>query len=167
MVASPPRDEPRLVANVGALALFRERVGVWLSFTGAAYYKAYASELNRRGSKPSWVTAMAIIDQHPGITQSELGRYMAVNRASAMALAVEMEEAGLACRTLLPGRNKTALSLTEKGRASLEEGCHIEERLSQALLKDFTTEETKAFVRQLKLIERALQAWGDARPADA
>jgi DNA-binding MarR family transcriptional regulator len=162
MALPPQRDEPRLVANVGALERFRERAGVWLSVTGSAYYKAYAAELARLGLKPSWITATAIVQQHPGITQSELGRYLAVNRASAMALAVEMEDAGLVVRTLMAGRNKTALSLTPQGAAVLDQGCRVEEGLSKAVLKDLTEEERRVLVRQLERIEEVLQSF---RPA--
>jgi DNA-binding MarR family transcriptional regulator len=152
-----PHNEPRLVANVGSLELFRERLGVWLSFTGNAYYKAYARALGEKGLKPSWVTAMAIIQQEASITQSGLGRFMAVNRASAMAMAIEMEDAGLVTRTLQTGRNKTALSLTSKGESALAEGCRTEEALSAAVTASLGTEALETLVDTLKTIEIALQ----------
>jgi DNA-binding MarR family transcriptional regulator len=157
MTMAQTPDKNRLVADVAAIPLLRDRLGVWLSFTGAAYYKRYAAELGRQGLKPSWITALAIIQHWPGITQSALGRRMAINRASAMALSVGMEEARLVQRTPLSGRNQVGLALTVRGSAMLEEGCRTEAALSAAVLERVDEGEKQVLLRLLQRIEQALQ----------
>jgi DNA-binding MarR family transcriptional regulator len=156
----------RLVADVAAIPSLRNRPGVWLSFAGAAFYKRYAAELGREGLKPSWITALAIVQYSPGITQSAMGRWMAINRASAMALSVSIEEAGLLIRTPLSGRNQMALALTERGEAMLEKGCEIEDKLTKTVLKSIGEMDRQVFIDCLKRIEQALAQSGTVAVSD-
>lgn len=135
-----------------SIARFRDSTGVWLTFAGSAYYSLYRSRLAPLGIKPSWVTALAIIEQRPNITQSALGRELRINRASAMATCTQMEDVGLIVRTALAGRNQTGLTLTSLGRARLDASCEIEDTLAQTLLQDIARSDRQAFVKVLRAV---------------
>lgn len=145
------QSTPR-VPDADAIARFRERPGVWLTFAGAAVYQLYRSRLVPIGVKPGWVTAMAIIEQRPNITQSALGRELRINRASAMATCMRMEDAGLVIRTPLKGRNQTGLCLSVRGVESLGAACAIEAAMIDQLLEGVAKPEREALVDLLRLI---------------
>jgi DNA-binding MarR family transcriptional regulator len=151
MNALLPQEKPRS-PDAESIDRFRERPGVWLTFAGLAAYDLYRSRLVPIGLKPSWVTALAIIEQRPNITQSALGRDLCVNRASAMATSTQLESAGLILRTPLQGRNQTGLSITAEGRRRLDDACQIEESMMEALLKGISGRERKAFVDLLRTV---------------
>ena len=131
---------PHRVPDISKIEPFRERLGVWLSYAGSAYYQAYREALKPVRLRPSWVTALAFITRQPGITQSQLGRFMAINRASAMALAANLESEGLVSRTPAQGRNQTILALTPQGATALREACDIETALTGRIMANFDTQ---------------------------
>ncbi|WP_298287957.1 MarR family winged helix-turn-helix transcriptional regulator [Novosphingobium sp.] len=140
------------VPDADAILRFRNSPGVWLTFAGAAVYELYSSRLSPIGLKPSWVTAMAIIEQQPNITQSALGRELRINRASSMATCARMEEVGLVVRTPLKGRNQTGLCLSEEGLGRFKEACSIENALIDELLQGIAQPERHALIDLLRLI---------------
>lgn len=137
------------VPDPSRIRLFRNRPGVWLTIAGSAYLELYAERLAPLGLRPHLVTALAIVAERPGITQSALARALAINRASAMATATGLETAGLFVRSSLPGRKATALHLTPKGHAHLIEACALETELTGLLLGDIPASEMAIFLQTL------------------
>jgi len=150
MEGRPSRS--RRVPDAGAIAAFRERPGVWLTFAGSAYLSLYADRLEPLGLKPNWVTALAIVAEHPGITQSALGRALTINRASSMAVAALLESAGFLVRLPLPGRKQTALKLTETGLQRLVEACAIEDDLRRITFDRLPPDQLALLLDTLKTI---------------
>jgi len=140
------------VPDADAITRFRGSPGVWLTFAGSAVYELYSSRLVPIGLKPGWVTAMAIIEQQPNITQSALGRELRINRASSMATCTRMEAVGLVIRTPLKGRNQTGLRLSDKGLERFEEACAIEAQMIDQLLQGVTKPEREELIDVLRLI---------------
>ncbi|WP_421848598.1 MarR family winged helix-turn-helix transcriptional regulator [Marinomonas sp.] len=153
------KEKNQLVAQVADVHLidkFSDRPGVWLSVTGSAYYQLYSQALSDIGLKPSWVTALALIEQFAGITQSELGRKLKINRASAMALATAMNDSDLITRTKLAKLNQTALNLSETGLNKLTQACDIETNISNQILENIDKMEREKFVTLLKELYRLM-----------
>lgn len=140
------------VPDADAISRFRDSPAVWLTFAGSAVYELYSSLLEPIGLKPSWVTAMAIIEQRPNITQSGLGRELRINRASSMATCARMEETGLVIRTALKGRNQTGLNLSENGRKKLDDACNIEREMIEKLLEGIPSINRNSLIEMLRLI---------------
>lgn len=147
-------DISTYVPDADGIIRFRDRIGVWLSFAGAGFYAAYRDRLVPLGLRPSWVTALAIIDQHPGISQAALGRQLCVNRASAMATSVLLAEAGLVSRKSLPGRNRTGLTITTAGSERLNEACAVEEDMTARLMEGVSDEDRAVFFSVLRSMAR-------------
>jgi DNA-binding MarR family transcriptional regulator len=140
------------VPDAQSIAMFRDRPGVWLSFAGSAFLSLYAEELGPLEMKPGWVTAMAIIAERPGITQSALARALRINRASSMALAATLESLGYISRKAAPGRNQVQLGLLALGQARLENACAVEDNLTARIFGCLSDDELPAFVTILKRI---------------
>jgi len=140
------------VPDADAISRFRGSPAVWLSFAGSAVYELYSSRLESIGLKPGWVTAMAIIEQHPSITQSALGRELRINRASSMATCTRMEAVGLVIRTPLKGRNQTGLCLSDMGVELFEQALAMEAVMSDQLLLGIAKPERDALIEMLRLI---------------
>lgn len=149
---TPSKSEIARVPDAEAIAGFRDRPGVWLTFAGSAFLMLYAERLLPLGLKPHWIIAMAVIAEQPRITQSALARALRINRASAMALSVTLENSGYVSREALPGRKQTALSLTSLGERKLVEAYTIEEDLVVATMDWLDAEQRSIFVSVLKRV---------------
>jgi len=157
----------RRVPDAGAIAAFRERPGVWLTFAGSAYLSLYAERLQPLGLKPNWVTALAIVAEHPGITQSALGRALTINRASAMAVSALLESAGFLLRLPLPGRKQTALKLTDTGLQRVEEACAIEDGLRRMTFDRLPPDQVALLLETLKAITALANGVAPEHDSDA
>lgn len=142
------------VADAHLIDRFSGTPGVWITMTGAAFYSLYYERLKAIDLKPALVTALGFIEQFPGITQSELGRKLKINRASAMAVANSLCELGLIEKSQLAKLNQSSLALTSLGELRLLEACEIEEKISEQVLCDMEQEERDALVQTLKRIAR-------------
>ena len=69
---------------------------------------------------PARVTALALLYMNPGCHQSELGRALAINRASAMKLVNSLARQGLVERREGRDRRSKALHITPAGERVLE-----------------------------------------------
>lgn len=145
------RDNGR-VPDAQAIEGFRDRPGVWLTFAGSAFLMAYAERLLPLNLKPHWIIAMAIISERPRITQSALSRALRINRASAMALSVTLEDAGYVSREALAGRKQTALALTTLGRCKLTDAYAISDDLAVTTMDWLDAEQKSEFLNVLKRV---------------
>jgi len=140
------------VADVAAIDRFASHIGVWLTYSGAAFYDRYKDLLVDIGLKPPWVTALAFVEQYPDITQSDLGRKLSINRASAMALAASLEEAKLVEREKGGLKNQACLRLTKVGLERLTAACRVEAELSAYLFAGISKQQTAELLALLKQI---------------
>lgn len=112
----------------------------------------YAERLVPLKLKPHWIVAMAIISEQPHITQSALARALRINRASAMAQSVTLEDLGYVAREALLGRKQTALTLTSLGQQKLVEAYAISDDLVAATMDWLDPETRTIFVNVLKRV---------------
>ena len=145
-------SENARVPDAEAIAGFRDRPGVWLTFAGSAFLMLYAERLLPLNLKPHWIIAMAIISERPRITQSALARALRINRASAMALSVTLEDSGYVSREALPGRKQTALTLTDIGQQKLVDAYAISDALVTATMDWLDAETRSIFINVLKRV---------------
>lgn len=80
------------------------------------------------------VSAMMVITANPGITASQLGRVLDIQRANMVPLVARIEEAGLLVRAPLDGK-RHSLALTEAGKLRLERAVKVIEAFEASLLE--------------------------------
>lgn len=79
------------------------------------------------------VSALMIIAANPGITASQLGRMIDVQRANMVPLIARIEAAGLIARRPLDGKSHS-LELTEAGKARLAQAQSVIDAFEESLL---------------------------------
>jgi DNA-binding MarR family transcriptional regulator len=98
---------------------------------------ATLAELNRRLAhlklRHSDVAFLMLIDHRPGITQSDAGRVLDIQRANMVAFVARLEERGWVQRKRTDGRSQ-GLSLTAAGRALLSKANTEVEAFEETLL---------------------------------
>ena len=84
---------------------------------------AALTDLNRRlaplGLRHAGVAMLMLIEARPGITQSQAGRILDIQRANMVAFVARLEALGVIRRKPVDGRSQ-ALELTSRGRVVLE-----------------------------------------------
>ena len=75
-----------------------------------------ADALHPLGLRPAEASVLQTIDTNPGITQSEVGRMLAIKRANMAPLIAGLEARGLIGREPMNGRSQ-ALNSTSEGKA--------------------------------------------------
>ena len=84
---------------------------------------AALADLNRRlaplGLRHAGVAMLMLIEARPGITQSQAGRILDIQRANMVPFVVRLETLGVIRRKRVDGRSQ-ALELTSRGRVLLE-----------------------------------------------
>ena len=84
---------------------------------------AALADLNRRlaplGLRHAGVAMLMLIEARPGITQSQAGRILDIQRANMVPFVVRLETLGVIRRKRVDGRSQ-ALELTGRGRVLLE-----------------------------------------------
>lgn len=79
------------------------------------------------------ISALILIDANPGITASQLGRAIDIQRANMVPLLKKLEDAGQLSRAPIDGKSQ-GLSLTDTGKAKLADGLTVIEAFEAELL---------------------------------
>lgn len=123
-------------------AALAELIGYHLHLTDLVALRDARAALAELQTTPAKVTALAFIRDDPGCDQSSLGRFLEVNRASAMKLVNSLQDRGLVERREGRDRRSNGLYLTAEG-----------EEAFKAMVAALVTAESR-LIRQLTLPER-------------
>jgi len=97
------------------------------------------------------VSILLQIDANPDITQSDIGRILAIKRANMAPMTAALQERGFLDRVAADGRSQS-LRLTERGRTICNE---VRDRISRheaRFLPDISPAEREALIEMLALI---------------
>lgn len=95
-------------------------LGYALKRASAAMMADFSNIPRMAGIRPTRFAALKMIGERPGLTASELGRLLNIQRANMVPLLSELEGKGWIARTAVPGdRRAAALSLTRAGKLLL------------------------------------------------
>lgn len=97
------------------------------------------------------MSVLMVIEENPGITQSEIGRILAIQRTNMVPLTTQLERRQLIRRGATTGRAQ-ALRLTASGRALVRE-CRKRIAAHEArFLADLPAPQRDALLQQLRLV---------------
>lgn len=105
--------------------------GYSLRRAAAAMMAEFSTRLEPLGLRFADVSALLLVEANPGITASQLGRMLDIQRANMVPLVARVEKAGLLVREPLDGKSN-GLRLTAGGQARLVE--------AHALIDKFETD---------------------------
>lgn len=105
--------------------------------------------LARHEISPARVTALLLIRDNQGCTQTALGEVLSVNRSSAMKLVNYLEGRGLVRREAGADLRANALQLTEEGEALVDEYLAALRQADERMLRSLTEEEGRMLIALL------------------
>lgn len=122
--------------------------GYALRRVSAALMSRLAARLARLDLRPAEATVLLVIAANPGVTQSEIGRFLGIVSANMAPLAARLAERDLIIRQAVDGRSQ-GLTLSEAGRRTAQRARSIMDDLEAELLARIPKADCAAFMRVL------------------
>lgn len=126
------------------------RLGYQLHRFDVSMMSSLFEELATLGLTPTRATALTFIALHPGCDQSELGRALGMNRASAMSMVNALVALGAVERRSGRDRRSNALHLTEIGARLQDEFLQLSAEHEEKSFAALTPEERAEFERLIR-----------------
>lgn len=108
--------------------------GFALRRAASAMMAEFALRIEPLGLRVADVSALLVIGANPGLTASQLGRALDIQRANMVPLVARLEDAGLIVRSPLDGKSHS-LALTDAGEARLAEARAVIDRFETWLVE--------------------------------
>jgi DNA-binding MarR family transcriptional regulator len=122
--------------------------GYALRRVSAAFMARLAERLSRLDLRPADATVLLVIGANPGVTQSEIGRLLAIASANMAPLAARLADRDLIVREAVDGRSQ-GLTLSDAGRRIAQKARSIIDDLEADLLERIPAAERAPFLKVL------------------
>lgn len=109
------------------------------------------TELAKLDVKVTEMSVLMIIGANPGITQSEVSRVLAIQRANMVPLVTQLEKRGAVCKAVATGRAQ-ALRLTPAGQTLMRKCQKSITQHEKRFLKDTSKTQREALIKTLRLV---------------
>tara|TARA_E500000318_G_scaffold93358_1_gene92415 strand:- start:589 stop:1068 length:480 start_codon:yes stop_codon:yes gene_type:complete len=147
-------DQPKL-RGLSTDSPLRGFVGYNLKRAYMSIHSDFVASLTHIDLKPTTFSALAIINENPDISQTDLARALAMERSNIVVMVDELQTRGLIVRNKVPtDRRVYALRTTAKGIELFAEASRAVQRHEEKLLEDFNPEERDLLVRMLIRIQK-------------
>ena len=112
-----------------ALGPLGDRLGYILRRAQIAIFEDFIAAFERYDIRPAQYSMLTIIEQNPGLTQTQVAEALGIKKTNFVAIVDAFEKRGLVRRDATPGdRRSHALFLTEEGKALLRKLHRVAER---------------------------------------
>lgn len=106
-------------------------------------------------------TALTLIADNPGLSQSQLAQAMAVERPNLVVIVDELETRGLISRDRVPTDRRTyALTITPEGQTLLAQATKAVHEHENAIMGGLSEPEERALIETLNRIENSVRGRG-------
>ena len=131
----------------------KDIVGFHIRLAHGAAYRHFAETFSEIELTQKQVSALWLVDLHPGIAQTGLAQLMRMDRATTMAIVNRLQKRGLLVRgkSEHDGRKQT-LNLTEAGRETLVQAKEAISQHERWLKSRVTKKEVKSLIEMLSRI---------------
>lgn len=130
-------------------------VGYQFQRANLLFMAAAEERLREFGVSPARFSALLLIRDNPGCTQSALGNALAVNRSSAMKITNHLQELGFVSREQSEDARANALRLTPMGEKALSQMIAAVREVDTAVLSSLSADERAEFLRLLHKVRSA------------
>lgn len=155
--AMPSEDDASL--SVGPIG---DIVGFHIRLAHGAVYRHFTDTFSALGLTQKQVSVLWLIDDHPGIAQTDLGRLLQMDRATVMAIVNRLQAREMLVRGASElDRRRQTLTLTPAGRAALGQAREAILSHERWLKGRFTDAEVQMLVALLTRIHGASPARPD------
>ena len=112
-------DRPKLTVLSGSIGYLIRRAQL-------AVFDDFIRSFAAVGLRPAQFSVLAIVEENPGLKQSEIAAALGIQRTNFVAMMDELEQRGLATRTPSKSdRRSYAVKLTPEGRALLKQALDL------------------------------------------
>lgn len=148
-------DQDTQLTDLSTDSPLRGFVGYNLKRAYMSLHSDFVASLTHLDLKPTTFSALAIINENPDISQTDLARALSMERSNIVVMVDELQSRGLIVRNKVPtDRRVYALRTTTKGVSLFYEASLAVQRHEEKLLKDFSPEERDLLVRMLIRIQQ-------------
>ena len=135
-----------LLPSLLGYALRRAQVAVFQNFTDVVG----ASELT-----PGQFGVLVVIDANPGLSQTQLGNALGIDRSTVVAVIDRLESRGLVARQPAPNdRRSHALHLSDSGKATLRRLTERVRAHERQIARDLSADDQARLVELLRRVAR-------------
>lgn len=121
-----PAEDMHEEIDVGPLS---RMIGYALRRAQLAVFDDFIASLAELNLRPAQFSVLLLLDRAPGSTQSAVAESLGIKRANFVAMMDELEDRGLAERTVSPSDKRShAIFLTENGRKTLDRARALAQR---------------------------------------
>ena len=142
---------PAPVENAGPSNPLEQLLGYQLRRASQAMMADLGTELADLDLKVTEMSVLMVIEENQDITQSEIGRVLAIQRANMVPLTTQLERRGLLRKGVTTGRAQ-ALRLTPAGRALMRECRKRVARHEARFLAGIGKAQREALLRHLRMV---------------
>jgi len=151
-----PNDKPsRNGAGAISLGLLTSLLGYHLRRAQVAAFQNFAEVVGPSELTPGQFGVLVVIDANPGLSQTQLGNALGIDRSTVVAVIDRLESRGLVTREPSPNdRRSHALHLSGAGAEAL---ARLTERVrahERTIARDLTAEEQAALIALLGKLAR-------------
>lgn len=148
-------DQDTQLTDLSTDSPLRGFVGYNLKRAYMSLHSDFVASLTHLDLKPTTFSALAIINENPDISQTDLARALSMERSNIVVMVDELQSRGLIVRNKVPtDRRVYALRTTTKGVSLFYEASLAVQRHEEKLLEDFSPEERDLLVRMLIRIQQ-------------
>jgi DNA-binding MarR family transcriptional regulator len=152
-----PSDKPSRAGggNAVGLGMLSSLVGYHLRRAQVAVFQNFTEVVGASELTPGQFGVLALVDANPGLSQTQLGNALGIDRSTVVAVIDKLETRGLLMRKPSPhDRRSHALYLSETGQAAfrrLTERVHAHE---SEIARDLSADERASLIDLLSRIAR-------------
>ncbi|HEY7990751.1 MAG TPA: MarR family transcriptional regulator [Stellaceae bacterium] len=150
----PPAPEPERPIDLGVLP---ELIGYHLRKAQLAVFQDFARAVGAGELTPGQYGALVVIDRNPGLSQTQLGQTLGIDRSTLVAVIDRLEARGLVERANAPkDRRSYALHVSNAGKVLLGELTRRVRAHEDYIAGDLDAAEKAALISSLRRIRRPL-----------
>ena len=149
------RQRPNKTGKM-ALGPLPELVGYNLRKAQVAVFQSFQNAVAPHDITPGQFGVLIMIKENEGLSQSDLGTAVGIDRSTMVAVIDRLESRGLVIRAPSPNdRRSYALRLSPEGEKLLDELIPRIEAHDQAMVKDLSKQEQAQFIDFLRRVSKA------------
>jgi len=152
-----PNDKPSRTGGNGAISLgmLTSLLGYHLRRAQVAAFQNFAEVVGPNELTPGQFGVLVVVDANPGLSQTQLGNALGIDRSTVVAVIDRLESRGLLTREPSPyDRRSHALHLSAAGSEALQ---RLGERVrahERRIARDLTAEEQASLIALLRKLAR-------------
>lgn len=151
-------DQPPAKPNGNAieLGILKSLLGYHLRRAQVAVFQHFADTVGEVAITPGQFGVLAVINSNPGLSQTQLGNALGIDRSTVVAVIDRLEARGLVVRAAQPNdRRSHALQLAEAGIALLHRLEAMVREHEQQIARELTSEDQRLLISLLDRVARS------------